>query len=707
MSSKRNILTAILVFRLLLGYSSNTPDSLLSLLRFQRDTNLERTLCHLADYFQSDLAQSKKYALRECKLADSLHFAKGQVEARNKLGLMALDKAQYDTAIVLYQEAIHYWENTKRKPFIIILYTRLAIGYYLKGDYELALKAYIKADDYGLKMNRKDYLTSVYMGMGNIYFLKKNFKIAQDYYKQALSIATESNNQLDKAELESCLGNISRETQQINAAILHYQKALSLYDPIQFSQIATCKMNLGNCYADTALKNFDKALVYYKDALAQYIQVHDFMGELKCNINIGSLLEGQHQLKEAIPFYQKSLKIAKDIGSKEMIVKALEGLANLNGELGNFHEAFEQRTQYVKVLSSLLDSTSAKNLNELQTKFNVAKKDLENQKLTQENQAKAERLKQDKIINGIFLALIALGVFTIGYMFVQFRQKKKANAELENRNHAIRRQKHELENQKGILEVQHREITDSINYAKQIQQAILPSLSQIKFGFPRFFLLYEPKAVVSGDFYYFAEVEKGFILAAVDCTGHGVPGAFMSMIGHNLLAQVIKEASYYHPDEILNNLHQGVRAALQQDKVDSQNRDGMDMALLYLSRDRKILEFAGANRPVYWMRNNQLTEIKGDKFPIGGLQDEHERVFNRHTLEVSPGDRAYIFSDGFADQFGGPKGKKYMVKNFQNEIIASSNADMEQQGIYLHKTFLTWKGDLEQVDDILVIGVEV
>ena len=708
MGSKFKIALFLLLPLYFVGHANKVQDSLIALTKNQKDTLLERTLARLSDAFGEDRALSKRYALAELNLAESLSFVTGQIDARNKLGRMALEEAQYDSAIYYYAEAIRLWEKSKRRATIIVLYTRLATAHYYKGDYEMALKAYSSAGDWGLKMNRKEYLPPVYMGMGNIYELRKDYRRASSYFQQGLSIARDEKDLLDEAQLETCIGNVCFDQGKIKEAIAQYQKSLQHFlNSGEIASVADCQMNIGGCYADSSIKRYEEAFSFYKEALNNYSVAGNLNGQLQSKINIGALLAKQGKVREANAYYDEAYKIAKAIGSKEMAANCLQSLAYNNNRQGNYKLAYQQLNSYLSLKDSLLDLATAKNLNEIQTKFNVEKRDLENAKLTQENQSKAERLRQDKIINGVFLALIALGLFTIAVMFVQYKQKQKANAELEQKNHSIQLQKVELENQKTVLEEQHREITDSINYAKQIQQAILPALDLIREGFDKMFLFYQPKAVVSGDFYYYAEIQKGHLLAAVDCTGHGVPGAFMSMIGNNLLAQVTREAGYYHPAEVLNHLHLGVRRALQQDQENSQNRDGMDIALLYLSADRQTIEYAGANRSLYHISNGELKEYKGDKFPIGGLQDEGTRKFTNQAIAVQPGDRLFIFSDGYADQFGGPKGKKLMVKNFQNHLLQSLHMGIEAQGIYMQDVFQNWKADAEQVDDILLIGIEI
>jgi phosphoserine phosphatase RsbU/P len=220
-------------------------------------------------------------------------------------------------------------------------------------------------------------------------------------------------------------------------------------------------------------------------------------------------------------------------------------------------------------------------------------------------------------------------------------------------------------------------------------------------------VLYKPKDVVSGDFYTFIQKDDFILIAAADCTGHGVPGAFMSMIGNEQLSKIISEKGITTPSDILNELHNGVRKALKQDHVTGESRDGMDIALCKINLKQNKLEYAGANRPLWIIRKKELMETKADKQPIGGLETEHRKPFTNHTIPLEPEDCIYLFTDGFADQFGGDKGKKFMVKNFERQLTEINNESMEKQHSIIQEKFEAWKGNHEQVDDVLVIGIRI
>ena len=324
-----------------------------------------------------------------------------------------------------------------------------------------------------------------------------------------------------------------------------------------------------------------------------------------------------------------------------------------------------------------------------------------------------------------FYSLCALLIVASAYGYNTYKTRKlyadkvKLEKQVASRTRELREEKQKVElinkeviAQKATIEHKNLEMTDSIKYAKNIQEALLPAITSLQKDFPESFVLYMPKDIVSGDFYWFTNRDGKNLFAAADCTGHGVPGAFMSIIGNSLLNEIIGEQKVYQPAEILNHLHVGVKTALNQNKGEFERRDGMDIALCSFNKENLTLDYAGANRALWIYRNGAAEKaeiIKPDKFPIGGLEFEFEekRRFTNHTVQLKKGDCIYIFSDGYADQFGGEKGKKFMVANLQRTFAEITGKSMKEQYDHLHKVFTNWRGGYEQIDDVLVIGVRV
>lgn len=307
-----------------------------------------------------------------------------------------------------------------------------------------------------------------------------------------------------------------------------------------------------------------------------------------------------------------------------------------------------------------------------------------------------------------FLAFIVV-VFVIVRLSVWRLRNAKIKLEkvVMERTAEVVKQKEELQEKNTIIEVAYNDIKSSINYAKRIQEAILPLNEEIKKQIKESFILFKPRDVVSGDFYWFSNHNGKKIMACVDCTGHGVPGAFMSMIGHTLLNEIVVEKNITKPSSILDLLHVRVRQSLKQNLESAETRDGMDISICVLDEKGTLLEYAGANRNLIIVRSGKLIEIKADKQPIGGDQMEQDRIFTNHIVDIVSGDTIYMTTDGYADQFGGEKGKKFMVKRFHQTLLSIQNESVEKQGEILNDTIEHWKGEHEQVDDILVIGIKI
>ncbi len=440
--------------------------------------------------------------------------------------------------------------------------------------------------------------------------------------------------------------------------------------------------NIGVCYDEQ--KEYSKALDYYfrslklKEELGQKNEVASTLG------NIGSLYASTKQYAEAEKYLLQALAMDTAMGSLEGIMDVEKNLSELFERTGKPAPALSHYKKFMIAKDSLFNEEKNKEITRRELTYEFDKKEAEQaaDRQRQEAAAEAEKKKQKIVLWSVVCCLLLV----VGFAFFIFRSLGTTRK------------------QKKIIEEKNKDITDSINYAKRIQEAILPP-KEIKYKiFPEAFVLFLPKDIVSGDFYWFAEKNGRRIIAAIDCTGHGVPGGFMSMIGNTFLNTIVNEKEITQPDKILNELREMVIESLKQ--TEETGKDGMDIALLSFDDKNSLVEFAGANNPVVHISAGKTSMIKSDKQPIGYYNQNH-KPFSLHKINYKKGDSFYIFSDGYADQFGGDKGKKFKEKKLFELFASIQTIPMRSQEETLLKTFNDWKGNLEQVDDVLVIGVKV
>jgi len=495
-----------------------------------------------------------------------------------------------------------------------------------------------------------------------------------------------------------------------------------------------------------------------KEELGNKLEIAITLGNIgivykeKANYPNVSSVERDSLLKRALDYYFKGLKMAEELEAKDLTASTLGNIGSLYTDIGKFKEAEQELKKALAIdtairfrlheentyecLSQLYDTTahlaessrqyaaaalnyklamhfykkeislrdtlfSEENKKQLVRKemnFDFEKKEAA-AKAEQEKQAAvaaAESKKQKIVIWSVIAVLLLVAVFA-GFVFRSLRLTRKQKQVIEMKSR-------ETEEQKKIIEEKQKDILDSIRYASAIQQAVITSESYIAEHLQEFFILYLPKDIVAGDFYWAYHRDDEFFIATGDCTGHGVPGAFMSLMGINFLNEIIVEKKISSPAECLNRLREHILNTFAFGKSD--RKDGMDMCFYTLSKKERRLTYAGANNPLWIVREKQLHEYKPDKMPVG----THHGIttpFSEQTIELQKDDIIYSFTDGFADQFGGTKGKKFKYKQLEEKLAGISHLPMSEQKKELVRTFEDWKGNLEQVDDVLVIGVRI
>ena len=431
------------------------------------------------------------------------------------------------------------------------------------------------------------------------------------------------------------------------------------------------------------LKQFDKAMTYFMQALDIRKSMDNPHGVVTTYINIASNYLNQRNYAKAREYFLLSIPISKEIGNKESLKYVYEKLSGLEETLSNTAAAFEYYKLYISYKDSIDNTDHARMQTELELNYNYDK-EKERLRLLQEKKEERATIILYSVVGVLFLIL----VFSV-LLYKRWRYAQQQQAIIEEKNE--------------LVQLKNDEILDSINYAKRIQTAILPSSEQNTALFPNHFVTFFPKDIVAGDFYWLEETPNHIFIAAADCTGHGVPGAMMSVVCHNALNRSVKEFQLTLPGEILDKTREIIIEELS--KSEQQVRDGMDISLCVIDRQKKEMHWAGANNPlwVYRAGKKELEEWKGDKQPIGSHWEL--QPFTSHVIPISTEDRLYLFSDGYVDQFGGPHGKKLMSKVFKQLILDSAHMDLVAQQHYLEAYFNDWKGDLPQVDDVCLICI--
>lgn len=539
---------------------------------------------------------------------------------------------------------------------------RLAKGYELGADLFYKMHLYKKAIEYYKiaingynKNNDTDRYPFVYMGLGNTYAATGNYKDAHENLKQALSYTDSiSNNNAFYTEIIIELGRLEYQFKNYNSAINFHQFALEKSKKMGFP-------------GGIAISSYELA----KDLFA-----------FKKN-------------NEAKKYAAQSLIIKKQISSVEQIMRSEKLCYQIDSSLGDYKNAFIHYAAYTQLQKKLnVDEIKRASIKEdLQAKYEQEKE--KEQLLQQKKEAEVTAdLKQQKILrNALIFGFFLLCIIAI-VIWRNYNIKKKHSNSLEIKNIEI------LE-QKQLIEEKQHEILDSITYANRLQHAILPPSEFVTNLFPENFILYKPKDIVAGDFYWAEQIEHLHFIAAADSTGHGVPGAMVSVVCSNALNRSVKEFKLITPGDILNKTRELVIETFE--KSASDIKDGMDISLLCHDTKNKKLYWSGANNPLWYIQDHTLIEIKANKQPIG--KTDNAQPFTTHEIEYKENTTFYLFTDGLADQFGGPKGKKFKYKQFHELLITINDKTMKEQALLIDKKFENWRKDLEQVDDVCVIGI--
>lgn len=644
-------------------------------------------------YMNHEMPIARTYFFKSLKIYKNLNNIKGIASCLGNISSTYSEQAMFDSAIYAQKEALEYSLKLKDEKGIANSYQNLGNTYNLKGDYQIgtdylfkALKIFEKIQqDYGIGMCLYNISRAFYMQEK----YSEAVLYAQKCREKRLKIGDKSGVALAYVMEASSLEQLKEYDKAIETAksAIKIQEEINDVYGLQFSYTIIANVSYDH------FKQYDVSLEYYFKSRKIAEESQNVMALANIDYSIGSIFSSKGDYKKALEYHLNSLEISKKYGLKQEYKDGLLAISQTYSGMRQFEKAYNYQKQYSEMKDSMINESSSKQLNKLQTQYDTEKKQKEIELLTKDQEVKNERIARQNIITYTIVAGLVLVLVLAFISFKRYREKKKANIEITQ--------------QKEIIEIKNKEILDSIHYAKRIQRALLASDQLLNNNLPEHFVLYKPKDIVSGDFYWAQQTtNNNFLLATCDCTGHGVPGAFMSLLNISKLNETVIERKTTQPDLVFNHVREEIIKALNPDGTSTDAKDGMDAVLCLFDFNNMKMNVAAANNPVVIIRNNELIEIKPDKFPVGLHQGEL-KSFTLKSIDLQKGDVVYTFTDGFSDQFGGDNAKKLMSKNFKQILLKEHTNSMATQKENLNTIFENWRGQLEQLDDVLVIGVRV
>jgi serine phosphatase RsbU (regulator of sigma subunit)/uncharacterized protein HemY len=676
-------------------------DSLLTLVKTDKEDTSKvihlMQLCHAnVNFGLYDTAL--RWGNEALQLAQRLDFKKGLASVYENIGAAYWYRSDYPKSLENWLNALKIHKELKNKENVAKMLGSIGGVYLGQADYSKALDYYLQALKSAEEIEDKNGIATDLSNIGSVYYFQKEFPQASNYYFKALKMAQELGDTRLQANTIGNIAEVYFDQKDYIKALDYDFKTLKLAEEFGYEDLkATVFGNLGSIYLNQ--KENSQALNYYLKAMTIAEKIKDKPTIANCLANLGSLYTSVSKFKEAESCFKKANAIYYSIGAYDGLRQAEESLSTLYDTLGDYDQAFAHYKKAIALRDTIFSQDQKKQLVQKQMNYEFDKKELainaENEK--QKAVAEEKGRRQKFIIYSIAWSLLVMLLFA-GIVFRSLRTMRQQKKIIELK-------KIETDSQKKIIEEKNKDITASINYAKHIQNALLREEEHISKHLPQHFILFMPKDIVSGDFYWGAEKQGYWYFAAVDCTGHGVPGAIMSMLGISFLNDIMFSETILTPAEILDRLRDKIIRELRQKDESIGNKDGMDISLSRLNLKTNELQWAGANNALNLIRDGQLQEVKADKQPVGYYPEP--RPFTNHEMQMQKGDSIYIYSDGYADQFGGPKGKKLTYKKLENIIIANNTLPMKEQKELLKKQFIEWKGLLDQVDDVCVFGVRI
>lgn len=620
---------------------------------------------------------SSTYSKQALQLALESNYLDGVAQSYLNLGYYSFRVDNYLASEAYYDSAINYFEKANNQIGLGSCYRLMARTSNGRGNYEHSMNLLLKAKTIFEKENFSIGIGRVYETIGDINDIFGDYNSALENLTNSVQIKEENKDFLELSRSYAYLGNVYNHLGNFDEARKNFNEALRL-SKVTFNLNAESYVltKLGDFYFN--LKDYDQSIDNYMKSL-EITKLHsNTWGKIRNQQGIGNNFYLKKDYSDAIRFLKNSVQSAYTINDKEGLMNSYELISKVYQEWDSIEKSFKYFKLYSHYKDSLYNRKKVSNISMLQNKY--------------DQQIILKEKKTSDVVNYLISGILFLALVL---SFLLLRRLK-----------FIREQKQLVEKQKQLVEQKNNEITDSISYAKKIQEAVLTSKEFISSHLPNNFIYYNPKELVSGDFYWMHVKENFIYFSVIDCTGHGVPGALMSMIGNSLLNEMIVEKGLIKTNKILDAVSEKLKSSFSSLNGENSQRDGMDMILCRLNISNNELMYSGAHNSMVIASEGKLHEYKGDRRPVGFYLGKGI-LFSSKIIQLKKKDVIYLYTDGFADQFGGDRNRKYKNSNFKNFLLEISSQEIEQQGKLVEKEFLNWKGDNEQLDDVCVMGVRV
>ena len=623
--------------------------------------------------------------------------------ANHNIGYCYYMRADYNTALSYYKKEKPYLDKYNLEAGLSSYYSSVGSVYGAIGDVPKAIDYYSKGLKIDEKIGDKKSIANSLNNIGYIHDNQGQKDLALKYHFKSLKIKQEIGDQYGIAFSYINIGALYKAKGEINKAFDYIQKSKDIRTKIgDKNGVASCLNNLGYLYV--IQEDYTKAHEDFQNALTKYEEIKDKKGIAESLRNIADIHLKTGDLTKAEHYASRSYELIQEVGFPYLTQYIANLLSTIYEKQGKKKQALELYKVAINMRDSIKNESTLKESSQQQAKYEYEKQKAIDDALHEKEIAiKQEEKEKQKILTyttGGGLGLV--GIFLL-IVFNRLKVTRKQKNIIEHQKNQVEQQKQAVEETHKQLEEKNQEILDSIIYAKRIQSAILPPAKVVKEYLQDSFIFYRPKDIVAGDFYWMESIGNKTLFAAADCTGHGVPGAMVSVVCNNGLNRSVREFGLTDPGKILDKTRELVVQEFEKSEEDV--KDGMDIALCCLQDN--ILEYSGAHNPLWIIRKGaqEIEEIKADKQPVGKF--DNIKPYTTHRIKLNKGDSFYIFSDGFQDQFGGEKGKKFKTVNFKKLLISFQGESMEKQLAMINDCFEKWKGNIEQLDDVCVFGVTI